>query len=117
MPGGVFPETCARPGAAAAALIEHDDAIMQRIEELTRAPVRTRSRAAVEEHRGLAGGVAAFLVVQLVHVRDPQVAVFERLDRRIQLAPLRRPSDAGADRWAVRCRTGSGRGLALRGCA
>src|SRR5271167_4316558 len=41
VPGGVFDQTCARTAAAAAALIEHHDAVMTWIEELSRALVGT----------------------------------------------------------------------------
>ena len=66
MPGGVLDQTGARAAAAAAALIEHHNAVMMRIEELARAFVGTRAGTAVQEHRGLAGGISAFFVVDLV---------------------------------------------------
>ena len=80
MPGRVLDQAGARPAAAAAALIEHHDAVVMRVEELPRALVRAGARAAVQEHRRLAGRVAAFLVIDLVDVRDPQIAVPIRLD-------------------------------------
>ncbi len=99
VPGGVLDQAGARPAAAAAALIEHHDAIVLRIEELPRALVGARARAAVQKHGGFAGGIAAFLVVDFMDVRNAQVTVAERFDRRIQFAARqsrRRHSRGGA---------------------
>jgi hypothetical protein len=87
MPGRVLDQAGARPAAAAAALIEYDDAVVQRIEELPRTFVGTRAGTAVKEYGGLAGGVSAFLVVNFMNVRNAQITVAEWFDGRVQFAP------------------------------
>src|SRR6201999_4104864 len=78
MPGRVLDQAGARPAAAAAALIEYHDAVVVRIEELAGALVGTRAGTAMQEQRGLARGIAALFVVDLVHVRDTQIALLVR---------------------------------------
>ena len=89
VPGRVFDQARARAAAAAAALIEHHDAIMMRIEELPGALVGTRTGAAMQEHGGLAGRIAAFLVINLVDFGNAQVTGPERLDCRVEFAAHR----------------------------
>src|ERR1022692_230554 len=89
MPGRVLNQTCARATAPTAALIEYHDAIMARIEKLAGAFVGSRTRTAVQKHRGFAGRIAAFLVIDLVNFRNPQEPVAKRLYRRIE-SPARR---------------------------
>jgi len=87
VPGGVLLETRMRPAAAAAALIEQDDAIARGVEKSARARVAAGARAAVQENRWLARGIAAFLPVEFVTVADGQMTLAARLDRRIESAP------------------------------
>src|SRR5882757_6301788 len=86
MPSRIFDQACAWAAASATALIEYHDAVVLRVEELPSALVGTGAGAAVQEHRRFAGGVAAFLVIDLMDLRDPQVAVPKGLERGIQLA-------------------------------
>jgi hypothetical protein len=76
-----------RPAAAAAALVEEDDAIACGIEEPACACVAAGARAAVQEDRRLARRIAAFLPVDLVTVADGQMPVAVRLDGRMESAP------------------------------
>jgi hypothetical protein len=87
VPGRVVLETRMRPAAAAAALVEEDDAIACGIEEPARACVAAGARATVQENRRLARGIAAFLPIELVTVADRQMTLAARLDRRIESAP------------------------------
>src|SRR5690606_12417958 len=89
MPGGVEPHVDVgvagvRCTATASALVEEDDPVHLRIEEL---PVPCRGAAAgpaVQELDGLAVGVSAMLPVDAVSIAVEQVARLVRLDRRIQ---------------------------------
>src|ERR1700733_8201593 len=87
MPGGVLDQARARAAAPSTALIEHHDAVMQGVEELPRALVGAGAGPPVQEYRRFAGRIAALLIVDLMDIRDAQVAVAKRLERRIQLAP------------------------------
>ena len=62
-----------RAAAAAAALVEQEDAVARRVEEAPRLRVAARARPAVQEHDRLALGIAAFLPVDLVAVADREV--------------------------------------------
>jgi hypothetical protein len=75
-----------RPAAAAAALVEEDDAITCGIEEPARARVAAGARAAMQEDRRLARRIAAFLPVDLVAVADGQMPVAAWFDGRIESA-------------------------------
>ena len=86
VPGRVVLEARVRPAAAAAALVEQDDAIARGIEEPARARVAAGAGAAVQEDRRLAVGIAAFLPVDLVAVADDQMPLAARLDGRIESA-------------------------------
>src|SRR6202021_1088210 len=57
MPGRILYEACARAAASAAALIEHDDAVMQRVEELPCALIGAGAGTTVQEHGRFAGRV------------------------------------------------------------
>src|ERR1700744_2498015 len=105
VPGRILDEAGTRTAASAAALIEHHDAIVVRVEKLPRAFVGSRAGTAVQENRRLAGGIAAFLIINLVYVRDAQVAVTIGLERRGQ--------------FAARCtsRTGAGNFPGLQGAS
>jgi hypothetical protein len=87
VPGRVVLETCMRPAAAAAALVEEDDAIARGIEKPACARIAARAGTAVQENRGPALGIAAFLPVDLVTMADGQVSLAACLDRRIKSAP------------------------------
>src|SRR5579863_7534599 len=99
VPGRILDQACARAAAPAASLIEHHDAIVSRVEELARALVGAGAGPAVQEHGRFAGRIAALFIVDLMHVRDAQVAVAKGFDRRIQLAArgiaLTRPGSGG----------------------
>src|SRR6266404_4318718 len=83
MPGRVLDQARAWAAPSAAALIEHDDAVVLWIEELPRPFIGAGAGTTVQEDRR----VAAFFVINLMDVRDAQVAMSKGLDRRIQLAP------------------------------
>jgi hypothetical protein len=87
VPGRVVLETCVRPAAAAAALIEQDDPVARRIEEPSRAGVATGAGSAVQEDRRLARRIAAFLPIDFVTVADRQVPLAVRFNGRIESAP------------------------------
>src|SRR3984893_12705920 len=87
MPGRILDEACARAAASAAALIEHDDAVMPRVEELPGALIGAGAGATVQEHCRFARRVAALFVIDFVDVRYAQVTVPKGLERRIELAP------------------------------
>jgi hypothetical protein len=86
VPGRILFETRVRPAAAAATLVKKNDAIACGIEEPARACVAAGARSAVQENRGLARGIAAFLPVDLVAVADGQKPVAARFDGRIESA-------------------------------
>jgi hypothetical protein len=86
MPGGVIDQARMRLAAPAAALVEQHDAICVGIEETAGAIVAAGAGPAVHEQSGLAVGVAAFLVIDLVHAGHAQHAAVVRLDRGIQRA-------------------------------
>ena len=102
VPGGVVDQTGVRPAASAAALIEQHDAIRVRIEKAPGAIVAAGAGAAVHEDRRLALGVAAFLVVDLVHRRHAQHAALVRLDRWIQRAQAGGRLRPAACAWPAR---------------
>jgi hypothetical protein len=88
VPGRVLLETRMRPAAAAAALVEEDDAIACGIEKPPRTRIAAGAWAAVQENRRLARGIAAFFPVDLVAVADGQMPVAARLDGWIESASL-----------------------------
>jgi hypothetical protein len=89
VPGRVVDQTGVRPALAAAALIEQHDPVALRIEEPAHLRVGAPARAAVQEHGGLAVGIAALLEVDLVQLRDAEKAGPVRLDRWVEA-----PADA-----------------------
>src|SRR6187399_2540626 len=90
MPRSVVDEARTRPALARAALIEQHNAITLRIEESAHLGIGAAARSAVQEHHGFSCGVAALLVVELVHWRDTQESRVVRLDGRIEIASLAR---------------------------
>ncbi len=76
-----------RPAAAAATLVEENDAIARGVEKPARARVAARAGTTVQENRRLARGIPAFLPVDLVTVADGQMPLAARLDGRIEAAP------------------------------
>jgi hypothetical protein len=86
VPGRVVLETRMGPAAAAATLVEEDDAIARGVEKPARARVAARTGTAVQENRRLARGIAAFLPVDLVTVADGQMTLAARLDGGIESA-------------------------------
>src|SRR5262245_37148879 len=84
VPGRVVDEARVRATATAPALIEQHDAVGGRIEEAARPVVAAGARPAMHEHCGLAARVAAFLVVNLVHIGYAQITGRVRLDGRVQ---------------------------------
>ena len=67
-------------GAAGAALVEDDDAVMGRIEESPMGRARPRSRSAMEEDHWHALRIAALLPIHLVPTVEIEHAAVERLD-------------------------------------
>jgi hypothetical protein len=82
MAGGVVVYLAERHRTAAAALIEHHDAVELRIEEPPMDRCRTGPRPAVQEQRGHAVGVAALLPIDRVPAVDSQHAAGEGRDFR-----------------------------------
>ena len=65
-------------------LVEDDDAIALRVEELTHLRVGAAARPAVQEHHWLASRIATLFEVQLMDVRDAQEALVVRLERWVE---------------------------------
>src|SRR2546421_12174147 len=84
IPGRIIDEACVGPALAAAALVEEHDAVLFGIEEAPHPGVGAAARTAMQEHRGLALGIAAFLEIKLVQVRDFEITRAVGPDRRIQ---------------------------------
>ena len=89
MAGGVVVQLAERHGAAAAALVEHDDAVELRIEEAAMHGRRTGARAAVQEHDGHALRIAALLPIDRVPPVDRQHAAGVGRDLREQIGAKR----------------------------
>ena len=122
MPGRVVDQTGVRPAAPAAALIEQHDAIGVGIEEAAGAIVAAGAGAAVHEHRGLARRVAAFLVVDLVHVATRAACRCCTAGSRDTTCAVRQSGLAGRLRFAstarrarLRCLLGAGLRTLRRG--
>jgi hypothetical protein len=86
VPGGVVFERRMRSAATAAALVEEHDPVARGIPEASLGGRGAAARAAMHEQRGLAGGVAVLLEVDLVRRVDCQAARVERSDFRIGVA-------------------------------
>ncbi len=86
MPGRVLDQAGARTAAAAAPLIEYNDAVMLWIEELPGAPVGAGAWSAVQEDRRFTGWVAALLIIDLVQFGDPEEPVTIGFNGRVQSA-------------------------------
>jgi len=85
MPGGVVVERRQGLGIPCAALIQQNDAVERRVEELPIARIQTRGWATMEEESGLTVGVPALLVIELMlAVARLEVACLVRLDWRVQ---------------------------------
>ena len=75
-----------RGAPAAAALVEQHDAVLRRVEQPTLGRARAAARAAVQEHDGLAVGVARGLPVHLLAVADVEHAGVVRFDLGVEVA-------------------------------
>src|SRR5579872_153079 len=84
VPGGVGFERGVGRALAASALVEIHDAVLIGVEEPPLFGIGTAAWAAVHEDDGLAGGVAAFLEVELVDGRDLEAAGVVGLDGRVE---------------------------------
>ena len=89
VPGGVGAEVGRvvarrRDAAAAISLVEQDDAVRHGVEQAPVVGRATRARPTVQEHHGLAVGVAALFPVDLVAAADLEHAGRVRLERRIE---------------------------------
>src|SRR5450631_4258634 len=111
VPGGVLDQAGARAAAAAAPLIEYDDAVVLGIEELPGSPVGAGSRSAVQKNRRFAGGVAALFVIDLMQFGYPEETVTIRFNRRVESALRHGGCRAHRDR-----RTGGGLGQGHGAC-
>ncbi|MOA01380.1 hypothetical protein D3C78_1207880 [compost metagenome] len=84
IPGGVAVETGVRGRAAAAALVEGDDAIDGRIEPAAAGRIAAGARPAVDEQHRQAVRRAALVDVQLVRMVHRQLVAGVGFDLRIQ---------------------------------
>ena len=89
MAGGVVVQLAERHRAAAAALVEHDDAVELRIEEPAMHRGRAGARAAVQEHDRHALRIAALLPIDRVSPVDRQHAAGVGRDFREQIGAKR----------------------------
>ena len=83
--GGVVLQIAEWHGAAAAALVEHDDAVELRVEETTMDWCGARARPAMQEQRRHALRIATLLPVDRVAAVDRQHAAGIRRDLREQV--------------------------------
>src|SRR5690606_37259463 len=74
-----------RPTAAAAALIERNDAIAARIEEAPGISVAAAARPSVQEQGGSAARIAGLLIVDPMPVADVEIPRVVRLEGTIEL--------------------------------
>ena len=84
VPGGVRFQRRVGRALAAAALVEVHDAVLFRVEEAPLFGIGAAARTAVQKDHRLAGGVAAFLEVDLVDRRDLEPARVVGLDGRVE---------------------------------
>src|SRR6478609_493129 len=88
VPGGVGRQVVALAGvrcaAAAAALVGEHDPVPFRVEQPPHPRRAATAWSAVQEHDGLAGGVATLLPVELLTVTCRQQTTRVRLDRRVE---------------------------------
>ena len=80
MPGRVVPQARVRLAALAPALVEEDDPVRLGVEEAPVVFACAAARSPVHEHRWLAVGIAALLVVDLVVVVHGEETVVVRFD-------------------------------------
>jgi hypothetical protein len=92
VPGRVGLEARIGRRFAAAALVEHQDLVSFRVELPAVVGARAAARSAVEEHHGLAVGVARKLPVEGMAVADIEHAALIGFDRGIE-----RPARAGVN--------------------
>src|SRR5581483_2531275 len=100
---------------AAAPLVKQDDPVALRVEEGAHFAVGAATGAAVNKHGGLALGVAAFFVINLVEVGDPQEAGPVGLDGRVERTKIVRGHGGFALRERGGRRTRGFGGGAFRG--
>src|ERR1019366_7079671 len=81
---GIGLQGCVRRALSAAALVEVDDAVLDRVKEAALFGLGATAGTAVQKYDRLAGGIAAFLEVDLVDGRDPQPARVIWLKQRIK---------------------------------
>ena len=86
MPGGVGLQRGEWCAAAAAALVEQEDPVALGIEQPAMLGAAAAARPAMQEHGGLAGGVAADLPKDAMAIADVEVAMVVGLDRRVEVA-------------------------------
>ena len=79
-----------RGGSTAAALVEQNDAVGGRIEELPYRRLRAAAGTAVQEHHRLAVRISADFPVHALAVTDVEETGHKRLDRRIEIPTNRR---------------------------
>src|SRR5690349_17184080 len=84
VPGRVRFQRSVRSTLSAAALIEIDDSIFSRVKEAPLLRVRPAAGTAVQKDDGLARGIPAFLIVEVVYRRDPETTGVVRLDWRVE---------------------------------
>src|SRR6185437_6093941 len=96
MPGRVVDQTRMRSALPAAALIEQHDAVALRIEETAHPRVGARTGSSMQEHRGFAAWIAAFLEIDLVHVGDAQISGAIGSDGRVETTKFRGPRGSSA---------------------
>ena len=82
--GGVVLQPAMRRGAAAAALVEQDDAIAARVEKPAQGGRDPAARTAMQGDHGQAVRTAAFLDMELVAAAHRQAECLRCVDRRIQ---------------------------------
>src|SRR5262245_14799646 len=88
MPGGVGLQARVRQRAAAAALVEQDDAIARGIVIAPHGGIAAAARPPVHDQHRPAVGVAALLVIDFVAPADLQPVLAIGLDRWIEAEPL-----------------------------
>ena len=90
--GGVLAQFAMWLRAAAAALVEGDDAVQLRVEEAAGVAVAGRAGAAMDEDHRNAGRIAGFVEIQLVQARDLELVPLVRLQFWEQRLHWRLPS-------------------------
>src|SRR5258706_12821124 len=87
---GVVRQVSGRPGPPGAALVEYDDAVVQRIEEAAVQGAGARAWTAVQEHDGRPVRISRLFPVHFMTAVQSKMAGAQRFDFRIKL---------GANAW------------------